>query len=134
MIFLISIKLERSLEISKDEFIGVDIRNALYSLMRWYFKSKNAVCFSTGVSIRKNMGKNYSLEWDHIFPYSVLKNNGYGFNNRFKYSLAQEITNRAILTQTANRSKSNRNAEDYLKQVKDNFPNCSQTSMHSGRS
>ena len=119
-----SIKLERSLEISKDEFIGVDIRNALYSLMRWYFKSKNAICFSTGVSIRKNMGKNYSLEWDHIFPYSVLKNNGYDFNNRFKYSLAQEITNRAILTQTANRSKSNRNAEDYLKQVKDNFPNA----------
>ncbi len=68
------------------------------------------------------MGKNYSLEWDHIFPYSVLKNNGYGFNNRFKYSLAQEITNRAILTQTANRSKSNRNAEDYLRQVKENFP------------
>jgi len=118
------IKLERSLEISKDEFIGVDIRNALYSLMRWYFKSKNAICFSTGVSIRKNMGKNYSLEWDHIFPYSVLKDNGYDFNNRFKYSLAQEITNRAILTQTANRSKSNRYAEDYLKQVKDNFPNA----------
>jgi len=118
------IKMERPLEISKDEFIGVDIRNALYSLMRWYFKSKNATCFSTGVSIRKNMGKNYSLEWDHLFPYSILKDNGYNFNNRFKYSLAQEITNRAILTQTANRSKSNRNAADYLKQVKDNFPNA----------
>ena len=92
--------------------------------MRWYFKSKNAICFSTGVSIRKNMGKNYSLEWDHIFPYSVLKKTGYDFNNRFKYSLAQEITNQAILTQTANRSKSNSNAEDYLKQVKDDFPNA----------
>lgn len=118
------IKLERPLEISKDEFIGVDIRNALYSLMRWYFKSKNAICFSTGVSIRKNMGKNYSLEWDHIFPYSVLKNHGYDLNNRFKYSLAQEITNRAILTQTANRSKSNHLAEDYLKQVQIKFPNA----------
>lgn len=118
------IKLERPLEISKYEFIGVDIRNALYGLMRWYFKSKNAICFSTGVSIRKNMGKNYSLEWDHIFPYSVLKNNGYDLNNRFKYSLAQEITNRAILTQTANRSKSNRLAEDYLKEVQVNFPNA----------
>lgn len=118
------IKLERPLEISRDEFIGVDIRNPLYSLMRWYFKSKNAVCFSTGVSIRKNMGKSYALEWDHIFPYSVLKENGYDFNNRFKYSLAQEITNRAILTQTANRTKSNRFAEDYLKEVQDKFPNA----------
>ncbi|MDY0044906.1 MAG: DUF262 domain-containing protein [Syntrophales bacterium] len=118
------IKLERPLEISKDEFIGVDIRNPLYSLMRWYFKSKNAICLSTGVSIRKNMGKNYSLEWDHIFPYSVLKKNGYDLNNRFKYSLAQEITNRAILTQTANRTKSNLLAEDYLKEVKTKFPNA----------
>lgn len=118
------IKLERPLEITKDEFIGVDIRNALYSLMRWYFKSRNAICFSTGVSIRKNMGKRYELERDHIFPYSVLKEQGYGVNNRFKYSLAQEITNRAVLTQTANRTKSNRLAEDYLRQVQENFPNA----------
>ena len=100
------IKMERPLRVSPDEFIGVDIRNALYSLMRWYFKSRNAVCLSTGINIRKNMGKRYALEWDHIFPYSVLKENGYDLNNRFKYSLAHEITNRVILTQTANRTKS----------------------------
>lgn len=118
------IKFERPLEISKDEFIGVDVRNALYSLMRWYFKSKNAICFSTGVSIRQNMGKDYTLESDHIFPYSLLKKNGYDQNNRFKYSLAQEITNRAILTQIANRSKFNILAEDYLKEVQVKFPNA----------
>ncbi|MCK5722169.1 MAG: DUF262 domain-containing protein [Gammaproteobacteria bacterium] len=116
------IKLERPLEITKDEFIGVDIRNPLYSLMRWYFKSRNAVCLTTGVSIRKNMGKKYALEWDHIFPYSILKEQGYDLNNRFKYSLAQEITNRAVLTQTANRGKSNRLAENYLEQVQEKFP------------
>ncbi len=117
-----SIKLERPLEISPDEFIGVDVRNALYSLMRWYFKSRNAVCFTTGVGIRKNMGKKYLLEWDHIFPYSILKKNGYNFNNRHKYALAQEITNRVILTQIANRRKSNKLAKDYLAQVKQEFP------------
>jgi len=118
------IKLERSLEISPDEFIGVDVRNALYSLMRWYFKSKNAICFTTGVGIRKNMGKKYTLEWDHIFPYSILKESGYNFNNRHKYALAQEITNRVILTQVANRRKSNKLAKDYLAQVKQEFPNA----------
>lgn len=118
------IKLERSLEISPDEFIGVDVRNALYSLMRWYFKSKNAICFTTGVGIRKNMGKKYTLEWDHIFPYSILKENGYNFNNRHKYALAQEVTNRVILTQVANRRKSNKLAKDYLAQVKQEFPNA----------
>lgn len=116
------IRLERPLEISPDEFIGVDIRNALYSLMRWYFKSKNAICFTTGVGIRQNMGKKYSLEWDHIFPYSVLKEYGYNMNNRFKYALAQEITNRIILTQVANRRKSNKLAVDYLRQVREKYP------------
>lgn len=116
------IKLERPLEISPDEFEGVDVRNALYSLMRWYFKSKNAVCLTTGMGIRQNMGKKYLLEWDHIFPYSILKSHGYNMNNRHKYSLAQEITNRVVLTQLANRGKSDKLAKDYLAIVKDKYP------------
>ncbi len=117
------IEMERPLKISKDEFIGVGIQHPLWGLMNWYFKSRNAVCLSTGVNIRKNMGKKYDLEWDHIFPYSVLRDNGYNMNNRMKYAFAQEITNRAILTQVANRSKSAKNADGYLAEVKEKFPN-----------
>jgi ATP-binding cassette subfamily E protein 1 len=62
------------------------------------------------------MGKKYDLEWDHIFPYSVLKTQGYNMNNRLKYALAQEVTNRAILTQVGNRTKSAKLAEGYLKE------------------
>ena len=113
---------ERPLEISKDEFVGVGVSNPLWGLMKFYFKSKSAICFSTGINIRKNMGKKYELEWDHIFPYSSLKQNGYNRNNRLKYSLAQEITNRAILTQLANRKKSNQPAEDYLQSANQEFP------------
>ncbi|MCK4663579.1 MAG: DUF262 domain-containing protein [Bacteroidales bacterium] len=116
------IEAERKLEITKDEFVGVGVNHPLWGLMKWYFKSKNAICLSTGISIRKNMGKKYELEYDHIFPYSVLKNNGYDINNRINYSLAQEITNRAVLTSVANRTKSNQLAEDYLLEVKNNFP------------
>lgn len=118
------IRVERPLEISPDEFVGTDVRNALWYLMSWYFKSRNAVCFTTGVGIRQNMGKKYSLEKDHIFPYSLLKEAGYGQNNRLKYALAQEITNRAILTQTANRSKSDELAEGYLSKVQEAFPSA----------
>lgn len=117
-----TIQLERSLEITPEEFIGVDIRHSLYNLMRWYFKSRNAICLTTGVGIRQNMGKKYLLEWDHIFPYSVLKTHGYSMNNRHKYALAQEITNRVILTQMANRRKSNKQAYDYLKEVQMKYP------------
>lgn len=111
------IESERSLKIQADEFIGVGISHPLYALMRWYFKSQGAVCFTTGISIRKNMGKKYSLEWDHIFPYSLLKTAGYNMENRHKYQLAQEITNRAILTQVANRSKSNMEPDAYLSTI-----------------
>lgn len=117
-----NIQMERHLEITPEEFIGVGIRHALYSLMRWYFKSKKAVCLATGVGIKQNMGSQYALEWDHIFPYSLLKELGYNLNNRYKYALAQEITNRAVLTQVANRSKSNKLPENYLKLVKEKFP------------
>ncbi len=116
------IKLERPLEIQADEFEGVGISNALFSMMRWYFKSKNAVCLTTGVGIRQNMGKKYTLEWDHIFPYSALKARGYNLNNRHKYALAQEITNRAILTKIANRRKSAQDAKNYLKGVQELYP------------
>lgn len=117
------IEADRKLEINKDEFIGIGVSHPLWGLMRWYFKSRGAVCLTTGISIRKNMGKKYSLEWDHIFAYSVLKKEGYDWSlNRLKYSLAQEITNRVVLTQVANRSKSAKLAENYLMEVKEQFP------------
>ena len=116
------IEAERRLEIQADEFIGVGVQHPLWAIMGWYFKSKNAKCLTTGLSLRNNMGKNYSLEWDHIFPFSILKNQGYNRENYHKYSLAQEITNRAILTKIANRTKSNKEAKGYLQEVQTNFP------------
>lgn len=113
---------ESRLEILPAEFVGRAIQHPLFSMMRWYFKSRGAVCFTTGMSLRKNMGSKYQLERDHIFPYSKLKEVGYGEGNRVKYALAQELTNRAILTQVANRTKSATHAEDYLASVKAKFP------------
>ena len=113
---------DRRLEITEDEFLGRDVRHPLFSLMRWYFKSVNAVCLGTGISLRQNMGAKYVLENDHIFPWASLKANGYNVENRFKYALAQELTNRAILTQLENRSKSDTAAKDYLTEVAEKYP------------
>jgi uncharacterized protein with ParB-like and HNH nuclease domain len=116
---------ERPLEIKASEFIGRDIRHPLFSLMKWYFKSKGAVCLGTGLSLRKNMGKKYSLERDHIFAYSVLRDSGiYDMENQFHYAIAQEITNRAMLTSTENREKSAMFADVYLSNVTKQFPNA----------
>ena len=113
---------ESRLEIMSFEFEGRGISHPLFSLMRWYHKSRGAVCFTTGIALRRNMGAKYQLEKDHIFPYSRLKEVGYGRGNRVKYALAQELTNRAILTQVANRTKSAITAEEYLNEVKSLFP------------
>ena len=114
---------ERPLEIKPSEFVGRDIRHPLFGLMKWYFKSKGAVCFGTGLQLRRNMGKKYELERDHIFAYSVLRDSEYfDMSNRFDYALAQEITNRAILTSAENRSKSAKFADVYLVEVKEKFP------------
>jgi hypothetical protein len=115
---------ERPLEIKPQEFVGRSIRSPFFSLMKWYFKSQNAICLGTGLSIRKNMGKKYSLENDHIFAYSVLRDSEYyDLDDRIDKSLAQEFTNRMILTLSENRTKSNKLAEVYLKDVKSKFPN-----------
>lgn len=114
---------ERELRIMPHEFVGSAIQHPLYSMTRWYLKSRNAVCLTTGLSLRRNMGAKYQLEQDHIFPYSLLKQAGYGPENRVKYAYAQEFTNRAILTQVANRRKSNTSAYDYLMDVQKKFPN-----------
>ena len=118
------IKDERPLEIVADEFVGRAISHPLFPMMRWYFKSQGATCLTTGVKLAQPMGKKYQLENDHIFPFSKLRDAGYGKENRLKYSLAQEITNRAILTQIANRAKSATNAEDYLAEIDNKNPDA----------
>ena len=113
---------ETPLEVRPLEFEGHGISHPLFNMMRFLHKSRGAVCFTTGVTLRQNMGAKYQLENDHIFPYSRLKKAGFDQKNRIKYALAQELTNRAILTQVANRKKSATSAEDYLTDVSTRFP------------
>lgn len=67
---------ENRLEIMPFEFVGRAIQKPLFSMVRWYLKSRGAVCFTTWMGLRKNMGSKYQLELDQIFPYSRLKKAG----------------------------------------------------------
>lgn len=113
---------EKRLEITPDEFVGRSVSHPLFGLVKWYLKSQGATCFTTGLGLHKNMGEKYQLENDHIFPSAILKKHGYGRENRLKYALAQELTNRALLTQLANRKKSSKLAFDYLDEINDKSP------------
>jgi hypothetical protein len=108
--------------VTPEEFEGRAIQHPLFGLLKWYLKSKHAICLTTGLSIRQPVGEKYKLEYDHIFPWSRLKAAGYGMENRLKYALAQEFTNRALLTQLANRAKAASDASEYLIDVVERFP------------
>ncbi|MBZ9810722.1 DUF262 domain-containing protein [Mesorhizobium sp. ESP-6-2] len=111
-----------AIAITPDEFVGSAIQHPLFGLVRWHLKSRGARCLTTGVSIHHPMGEKYKLEYDHIFAFANLKAEGYGVENRLKYQLAQELTNRALLTQIANRSKGKKETEAYLSSVANNQP------------
>jgi hypothetical protein len=110
-----------NISILPEEFEGRAIQHPLFALLKWHLKSRGAICLTTGVKIQKPMGEKYQLEYDHIFPYSKLKGKGYGMGNRLKYALAQELTNRAILTQLGNRTKGAKDADGYLAGVQEKF-------------
>ncbi|MBY3153178.1 DUF262 domain-containing protein [Rhizobium laguerreae] len=113
-----------AIAISPDEFVGSAVQHPLFGLLRWHLKSRGAKCLTTSVSIHQPMGERYKLEYDHIFAFANLKAAGYGQENRLRYQLAQELTNRAILTQIANRSKGAKETEAYLSGVARNQPNA----------
>jgi len=116
---------ERPLEVKASEFEGKGVSHPLLSLMRWYFKSINAVCLGTGLTLRKNMGSKYELERDHIFAYSLLRDSEYfDMASSYDYTMAQEMANRAILTAGENGSKSARNPFTYLSDVQERLPNA----------
>ena len=64
---------ERPLEVLPVEFAGRATQHPLFSMVRWYLKSRGAVCLTTGVSLHQNMGKKYQIEMDHIFPFSQVE-------------------------------------------------------------
>ncbi|NEK17633.1 DUF262 domain-containing protein [Rhizobium leguminosarum] len=113
-----------AIAISPEEFVGSAVQHPLFGLLRWHLKSRGAKCLTTSVSIHQPMGERYKLEYDHIFAFANLKAAGYGQENRLRYQLAQELTNRAILTQIANRSKGAKETEAYLSGVARNQPNA----------
>ena len=115
---------KRSLEITEQELERVAIQSPLFTVMRWIFKARGAVCLTTGSKLHQIMGDKYVLERDHIFPTRLLKEHGYGQDDYSKYALAQEISNRMILTKVANRQKSDVEPAAYLEQARTNFPDA----------
>lgn len=115
---------KRPLAITPQELERIPIQNPIFTVMRWVFKARDAVCLTAGTKLHQSMGEKYSLERDHIFPTRLLKEHGYGQSDTVKYALAQEVCNRMILTKVGNRKKSDAEPEAYLSNARSDFPNA----------
>lgn len=110
------------LELKADDITGRSTGSPIYKMMILAAKANGAVCWGTGTSLRDNVGDKYEIQSDHIFPWSRLKEMGYNRENHLKYKLAQELSNRALLTRDANISKSNKEPLSFLEGVESEYP------------
>ena len=115
---------KRPLKITAAELERAAVQSPLFTVMRWIFKARDAVCLTVGTKLHQTMGEKYVLERDHIFPTGMLKKHGYGQGDYQKYALAQEIGNRMILTLVGNRGKSDAEPGVYLAKALASFPNA----------
>jgi hypothetical protein len=115
---------KRPLKVTPAELERVAVQSPLFTVMRWIFKARDAVCLTVGTKLHQTMGEKYKLERDHIFPTGMLKKHGYGQDDYQKYALAQEVSNRMILTLVGNRGKSDAEPAVYLTKALAHFPNA----------
>lgn len=111
-------------ELKAEDLVGRTVQHPAYSLMIMAAKDNDAICFGSGLPLKNNLGEKYKIESDHIFPYAKLRDMGYHQGNHLKYKLAQELSNRALITQKINRSKSDSDPAVFLENVETQFPNA----------
>ena len=87
-------------------------------------KSKGAIDWFNGSKLHsKLIGNSYYLEKHHIFPKNILEKRGY-YQTYEKQKMVNEIANRVFLTAKANKEISNSEPIQYLKKVKEKYPNA----------
>jgi hypothetical protein len=87
-------------------------------------KSKGAIDWFNGSKLHsKLIGNSYYLEKHHIFPSNLLEKRGY-YQTYEKQKMVNEIANRVFLTAKANKEISNSEPIQYLKKVKEKYPNA----------
>jgi len=87
-------------------------------------KSKGAIDWFNGSKLHsKLIGNSYYLEKHHIFPRNLLEKRGY-YQTYEKQKMVNEIANRVFLTAKANKEISNSEPIQYLKKVKEKYPNA----------
>ena len=110
------------LEVKPDDLEGRGIQHPLYRTTYILAKAQGAIDWFNGADLGSTHGGAYKIHNHHIFPSSVLYQNGFDPDNHLHVKIVNEIGNRAFLTADTNLEISNRLPEDYLPEVEEKFP------------
>ena len=110
------------IEVKASDLEGRGIQYPFYRITYVIAKAHGAVDWFNGAPLGTTYGKAFQLHSHHIFPTSVLYNNGFDPENHLHRKLINEIANRAFLTADTNMNLSNAYPIDYLPQVEEKYP------------
>ncbi|MBT3366888.1 MAG: DUF262 domain-containing protein [Nitrospina sp.] len=110
------------IEIKPSDLEGRGAGHPLYRMLYIVTKHKKAIDWANGGSLSGTIGDYYSIQSHHVFPRSLLYDNGYNSENHIDKKKVNEIANRAFITRDTNFKLSNSVPGKYLGDIETKFP------------
>lgn len=110
------------IEVQPTDLEGRGANHPLYRMLYTITKWNKAVDWSNGSPLYGTIGDYYSIQSHHIFPQSVLYNNGYDGENHIDKKVVNEIANRAFITRDTNYQISDTPPLEYLPTLIAKYP------------
>lgn len=110
------------IEVKSSDFEGRGAQNPFYRATYILAKAHSATDWFNGLPVWQTVGSAYSIHSHHIFPTSLLYQNGWDADNYMHRQAVNEIANRAFLTADTNVPLSNTEPAEYLPQVEAQYP------------
>lgn len=110
------------IDVKPNDLEGRTAGHPLYLMSYILAKANGAVDWFNGVSLSAKPKGLYHVHSHHIFPISILYENGYDIDNHLHRKVVNEIANRAFLTADTNNLISNTYPEKYLPEIESKYP------------
>ncbi len=111
------------IELSPTDLVGRGTQHPFYRMTYILVKANGAVDWFNGVPLDHPHGKSFGIHSHHIFPQSVLYDQGgFSIDNHVHRQLVNEIANRAFLTGDTNLGLGATKPSEYLPEIEAKYP------------
>ncbi|MEA3327486.1 MAG: DUF262 domain-containing protein [Chloroflexota bacterium] len=108
--------------VDANDLEGRSTSHPLYRMTYVLAKANGAMDWENGIPLGGSGGNYFGWQSHHIFPSSLLYEEGYDPKNHIHKKIVNEIANRAFLTADTNINISNNPPNEYLPEIEKNFP------------